>query len=200
MYSQNCYMHALYTCICVWYMYIIYLHKHMYMYVLVHVHMHTCMCKLCMCINFTIIIHYSWHPWDYKVSSIKRCPYFRGWFIHICSNWDLSQCPLYRGCPYFRGIHGKRFHCIVLNLKNVHVCTCTCICICYCRLEVIRAEREDQLFPDEVDTPQDVPARVRFAKYRPAHCCCLSHVVPILDIEDLRVSVIPLGIQERTSH
>ena len=46
-----------------------------------------------------------------KVSSIKRCPYFRSWFIHIYSNWDPSQCPLYRRCPYFRGVHSEGFHC-----------------------------------------------------------------------------------------
>ncbi|KAL5463486.1 hypothetical protein EMCRGX_G032382 [Ephydatia muelleri] len=34
------------------------------------------------------------------------------------------------------------------------------------QLELLKAERGDQLFPDEVDTPLDVPARVRFARYR----------------------------------
>ena len=33
------------------------------------------------------------------------------------------------------------------------------------RLDIIQAERMDQLFPDEVDTPHDVSARVRFAKW-----------------------------------
>lgn len=32
------------------------------------------------------------------------------------------------------------------------------------RLQILQAERDDQMFPDEVDTPLDVPARVRFAK------------------------------------
>src|SRR6266404_331302 len=29
-----------------------------------------------------------------------------------------------------------------------------------------REERDDREFPDEVDTPRDVPARVRFQRYR----------------------------------
>ena len=33
-------------------------------------------------------------------------------------------------------------------------------------LEKYRAEGENELFPDEVDTPTDVPARIRFQKYR----------------------------------
>ncbi|NXH47641.1 TSR1 protein, partial [Dicaeum eximium] len=33
-------------------------------------------------------------------------------------------------------------------------------------LERYKQERMDEMFPDEVDTPQDVPARVRFQKYR----------------------------------
>ncbi|NXY80989.1 TSR1 protein, partial [Alcedo cyanopectus] len=33
-------------------------------------------------------------------------------------------------------------------------------------LERYRQERMDEMFPDEVDTPRDVPARVRFQKYR----------------------------------
>ena len=28
------------------------------------------------------------------------------------ANWGPSQCPLHRGCPYFRGVHSERFHCI----------------------------------------------------------------------------------------
>lgn len=32
--------------------------------------------------------------------------------------------------------------------------------------EKIKAAKEDLLFPDEIDTPQDVPAKVRFQKYR----------------------------------
>lgn len=34
-----------------------------------------------------------------------------------------------------------------------------------CRLEKERAERENEMFPDEIDTPFDVPARMRFQKY-----------------------------------
>ena len=33
-------------------------------------------------------------------------------------------------------------------------------------LEALKAARMEALFPDEVDTPMDVPARVRFQKYR----------------------------------
>ncbi|XP_019366530.1 PREDICTED: pre-rRNA-processing protein TSR1 homolog [Gavialis gangeticus] len=33
-------------------------------------------------------------------------------------------------------------------------------------LEKYRQERTDEMFPDEVDTPRDMPARVRFQKYR----------------------------------
>uniref|UniRef100_A0A8B9R7Z5 Pre-rRNA-processing protein TSR1 homolog n=1 Tax=Anas platyrhynchos TaxID=8839 RepID=A0A8B9R7Z5_ANAPL len=33
-------------------------------------------------------------------------------------------------------------------------------------LEKFKQERMDEMFPDEVDTPRDVPARVRFQKYR----------------------------------
>ncbi|GBP10399.1 Pre-rRNA-processing protein TSR1 homolog [Eumeta japonica] len=33
-------------------------------------------------------------------------------------------------------------------------------------LEKIKAAREDQMFPDEVDTPLDMPARERFVRYR----------------------------------
>ncbi|XP_054858050.1 pre-rRNA-processing protein TSR1 homolog [Eublepharis macularius] len=33
-------------------------------------------------------------------------------------------------------------------------------------LEKYRRERQDEMFPDEVDTPRDVPARIRFQKYR----------------------------------
>lgn len=34
------------------------------------------------------------------------------------------------------------------------------------QLEKIRAERENEMFPDEMDTPMDQPARVRFQRYR----------------------------------
>lgn len=33
-------------------------------------------------------------------------------------------------------------------------------------LEKLKAAKSDLMFPDEVDTPQDAPARVRFQKYR----------------------------------
>lgn len=33
-------------------------------------------------------------------------------------------------------------------------------------LQKLAAAKEDQQFPDEVDTPQDVPARERFMRYR----------------------------------
>ncbi|XP_062995596.1 pre-rRNA-processing protein TSR1 homolog [Elgaria multicarinata webbii] len=33
-------------------------------------------------------------------------------------------------------------------------------------LEKYRQERQEEMFPDEVDTPRDVPARIRFQKYR----------------------------------
>eukprot|EP00795_Rhopilema_esculentum_P001310 gene1310-15697_t len=34
------------------------------------------------------------------------------------------------------------------------------------QLEIYRAERENEMFPDEMDTPLDIPARVRFQRYR----------------------------------
>lgn len=34
----------------------------------------------------------------------------------------------------------------------------------YLRLEKIRAERENEMFPDEMDTPLDQAARVRFQR------------------------------------
>lgn len=33
-------------------------------------------------------------------------------------------------------------------------------------LQKLRSAREDAMFPDEIDTPQDIPARVRFQKFR----------------------------------
>jgi pre-rRNA-processing protein TSR1 len=33
-------------------------------------------------------------------------------------------------------------------------------------LLLLQAEAEDAEYPDEIDTPQDVPARQRFAKFR----------------------------------
>ena len=41
----------------------------------------------------------------------------------------------------------------------------------HCRLQLMRAERENAMFPDEVDTPRDVPARVRFQKYVSSSYC-----------------------------
>lgn len=33
-------------------------------------------------------------------------------------------------------------------------------------IEKIKLERSDAMFPDEIDTPMDFPARLRFKKYR----------------------------------
>lgn len=34
-------------------------------------------------------------------------------------------------------------------------------------LDKYREERENEMFPDEVDTPEDMPARLRFARFVP---------------------------------
>ena len=65
----------------------------------------------------------------------------------------LWRCPQFRG-PY-RGVP-LYIHHTWQNLSLVYGVF---------RLELLRAERENAMFPDEVDTPQDVPARVRFQKY-----------------------------------
>lgn len=51
------------------------------------------------------------------------------------------------------------------NPQVLNTCreTCLWIMLLY-RLELLRAERENAMFPDEMDTPQDIPARVRFQK------------------------------------
>lgn len=33
-------------------------------------------------------------------------------------------------------------------------------------LEKLKAAKADLMFPDEIDTPQDTPARIRFQKFR----------------------------------
>ena len=35
---------------------------------------------------------------------------------------------------------------------------------CLQRLKKYKEAREDQMFPDEVDTPSDVPAKIRFQR------------------------------------
>ena len=62
---------------------------------------------------------YCGHPWGYKKVSSKRGVLISSEvaIIHIYSNWDPSQCPQYRGCPYFRGVHSERFHCILIANK-----------------------------------------------------------------------------------
>ena len=50
---------------------------------------------------------------------------------------------------------------VVLHLLNTMSCTS--------RLKKYKQAREDQMFPDEVDTPDDVPARTRFQRYLVAH-------------------------------
>lgn len=37
--------------------------------------------------------------------------------------------------------------------------------------EKYREERENELFPDEVDTPETTPARLRFARFVNHHQC-----------------------------
>ena len=48
---------------------------------------------------------------------------------------------------------------------DIYVLLVVYLVLCVCRLELLRAERENAMFPDEIDTPQDVSARVRFQKY-----------------------------------
>lgn len=40
--------------------------------------------------------------------------------------------------------------------------------LAFYRFEKYRMEHENEMFPDEVDTPQDVSARVRFQRYKKA--------------------------------
>lgn len=49
------------------------------------------------------------------------------------------------------------------------------------RLEKERAERENEMFPDEIDTPFDVPARVRFQKW-----VCVAFILVDLNTEESR--------------
>lgn len=42
------------------------------------------------------------------------------------------------------------------------------------RLQLLKSEQEDRMFPDEVDTPLDTPARTRFARYP---CCSVMYVL-----------------------
>ena len=46
------------------------------------------------------------------------------------------------------------------------------------RLQQLRAEREDQMFPDEVDTPLNTPARTRFQKY--VLLCSTTGIISVL--------------------
>lgn len=46
----------------------------------------------------------------------------------------------------------------------IYVCHLSLNMMKFFRLEKIKEEKQHVTFPDEVDTPSDVPARVRFAR------------------------------------
>ena len=52
------------------------------------------------------------------------------------------------------------------KLNTCYILTETCLDSLHYnyRLEVLKAEKEYRMFPDEVDTPINIPARTRFAK------------------------------------